>query len=311
MLGRSLPQGSEAISFHNTLFRVSELCWVKAVRLSIPEWVIRIAALLLGIAWIFAMKNAKSTYMNIEFLMAGFPLILAWTTSGSLKIGCSGDFEEAYDSRKGLMSSVFRGWIDTLTKQQQDWLHLKSSDYDLLLNPNRVAWIRPCVQWKFYPLVVIGAMSLYLYVVGLGFNFETYPVFDDLQILIFNDGLSTIRYLSYAIIGVAAAAFLFSIKRSVEVCGTGGVQDVFALTSADLDAVLNILAGSEKQNTASAKGKAKAITVEASKPKAAPKKPEPKVVKEETVEASKASEKPTAVLSEEAKAAQAGANSQE
>ena len=302
MLGRSLPQGSEAISFHNTLFRVSELCWVKALGLSIPEMIVRVLSLILAIAWIFAMKSAKATYLNVEFLLAGFPLLLAWTTSGSLKIGCSGDFEEAYDSRKGLMGSVFRGWIDTLRKKEPDWLHLKSSNYDLLLNPNRVAWIRPCIQWKLYPLVVVGAMSLYLYILGLNFNFETYPVFDDLQILIFNDGLSTIKNLSYAIIGVAAAAFLLSVKRSVEICGTGGVQDVFPLTAADQKKVLSILAGTE--------GVAQS-TPKPQQPKVAAKPAPPKPAEAKKPVEQKVSEKPTAVLADEVKAAQTAAGSKD
>ena len=83
MLGPSLPQGSEAISYRNTLFRISELCWIKAVRLSVPEIVVRVLALLAGVAWFFAMESAKQTYVNVEFLLAGFPIALAWSTAGT------------------------------------------------------------------------------------------------------------------------------------------------------------------------------------------------------------------------------------
>ena len=307
MLGTTLPKGSETIAYHNTLFRVSELCWIKAVRLSIPEVVVRVVALVLSVAWVMVMKNAKQTYMNAEFLLAAFPLLLAWSTSGSLKIGCSGDFEEAYDSRRGMMTSVFTGWIETLRKKEPDWLHLKSSNYDLLLNPHRVAWIRPCLQWKVFPLFVLAVFAGYLALVNLKLDFETYPIFDEFQILIFHGGVGTVRTVSYLIIAASVAAFFLSIKRSVEVCGTGGVQDVFPLTAADQACVLNVLSGS-KADSASPESRApKKKTSEptvASKPAAkkeqvvasvAPVKP----AAAEPAVATKSAETPTRALSED------------
>ena len=208
MLGRSLPKGSEAISYQNTLFRISELCWIKAVRLSVPELVVRVLALLLGIAWFFSMTNAKGTYLNLEFLLAGFPLMLAWTTSGSLKIGCSGDFEETYEGRSGLQSSLFRNWIEGIRKKEADWLHLSAKNYDLLLNPHRVAWVRPCFQWKFYPLVVVAVFIGYLTVVrSKVIDFESLPVLKEFEILVFPGGVGTVTNLSYAIILTAIVAF--------------------------------------------------------------------------------------------------------
>lgn len=286
MLGNSLPRGSEAISFRNTLFRVSELCWIKAVRLSIPEIIVRVAALLAGIAWVFVIKNSKGSYINVEFLLAGFPLILAWSTAGSLKIGCSGDFEETYEARRGMQTSLFTSWIETLRKKEPDWLHLKSSSYDLLLNPHRVAWVRPCFQWKLFPLIVAAVFVGYLKIIGSGFNLEGYPVFDEFQILIFEGSAKSVRMLSYAIIFVAVAAFGLSIKRSVEICGAGGVQDVFPLTGADQAAVLNILAGAEQGQKAKAVKKAPPVAVkpESKKPKAEETKKESEKAIEETIE---------------------------
>jgi len=315
MLGRNLPQGSEAITYNNTLFRVSELCWIKALRLSIPEWIVRILALLLGIAWIYFMNKAKGTPWNVEFLLAGFPLILAWSTSGSLKIGCSGDFEEAYEGRRGLLPSVFRGWIDTLRKKEPGWLHLKSSNYDLLLNPHRVAWVRPCFQWKFYPLVVAVMFYLYVKVLEQGYNFESYPGLDDFQVLIFAHGSGTIVNLSWVIIVTSLVAFALSIKRSVEICGTGGVQDVFPLTAEDQKSVLGILAGSQtstrrtpqkeakakREDKPAGKEKKTSLEVTAHKQKEAPATPKPESP------APQAEEKPTEA--EEKKTGEADADS--
>jgi hypothetical protein len=270
MLGSSLPQGSEAISYRNTLFRISELCWIKAVRLSIPEIVVRVLALLVGIGWFFSMESAKQTYVNIEFLLAGFPLVLAWTTAGSLKIGCTGDFEETYEGRSGLQSSLFRSWIEGVRKREPDWLHLKSKNYDLLLNPHRVAWVRPCWQWKFYPLFVIAVFVGYLTVIRAQvIDFEKLPILDQFVILVFPGGEGTIINLSYFIILIALAAFAVSIKRSVEICGTGGVQDVFQLSADDQKAVLGILAGSETKRSAPPK----LAKSESKKPAPEPKKP--------------------------------------
>lgn len=252
MLGPNLPQGSESIAFHNTLFRISELCWIKAVRLTVPEIVVRVLSLILAIVWFFAMERAKGTYVNLEFLLAIFPIILAWNTAGSLRIGCSGDFEETYEARRGMQGSLFRNWIEGIGKREPGWLHLHSGNYDLLLNPHRVAWVRPCFQWKIFPLFVAGVFGAYLYLIGLGLNFESYPVLDEFQILIFDESPGTIRTLSYLMILTALVAFALSIKRSVEVCGTGGVQDVFPLNSEDQKSVLGILAGNEVRTRSAA-----------------------------------------------------------
>lgn len=244
MLGKTLPSGSDAISFHNTLFRVSELCWIKAVRLSPIELGIRIVSLLLAIVWVFAMKSAKGTFYNVEFLLAIFPLVLAWTTAGSLRIGCSGDFEESYEERRGTRGEIFHEWIQTLRSKEPNWLHLKDGSYEILLNPGRIAWVRPCYQWQFYPLVVVAAFVGYLYLLGLNLDLGSTPVIEDFQILIFEGSAGTVRFLSYLTIIVALLALAVSVKRSVEICGTGGVQDTFPVSAEDQERLLAVMVGS-------------------------------------------------------------------
>ena len=300
MLAR-LPKGSEAITYQNTLFRISELCWIKAVRLPIPVVVLRVIALALAIGWVVSMQKAKGTYYNVEFLLAVFPLMLAWSTAGSLKIGCSGDFEEAYESRRGIQTSLFRGWIDALRQKEPDWLHLKSSDYDLLLNPHRVAWIRPCFQWRLFPLVVAAIFYGYIKLIGLDFDFGDMPVISDFHILTFNSSGSIIT-LSYVVIVVSLLLFGFSIRRSVEVCGTGGVQDVFPLTAEDQAAVLGILAGtaaapSKKPAAKPAAATKKQIEVAKDAPsKPAPSAPAPKPAPAAAASKSSSAQTPTAPL---------------
>lgn len=243
MLGKTLPSGSDAISFHNTLFRVSELCWIKAVRLSPLELGVRVAALLLGIVWVFAMKSAKGTFYNVEFLLGIFPIVLAWTTSGSLRIGCSGDFEESYEERRGTRGALFLGWIQTLRSKEPEWLHLHGGYYDVLLNPSRIAWIRPCISWQFYPLVMVGIFVGYLYLLGLHLDLGNTPVIEDFQILIFEGSSGTVRFLSYLMILVALLALGVSVKRSVEICGTGGVQDTFPISAQDQQRLVAVVIG--------------------------------------------------------------------
>lgn len=242
MLGRTLPSGSDAISFHNTLFRVSELCWIKAVRLSPVEIAVRVASLGLAIAWVLVMKSAKGTYYNIEFLLGLLPLVLAWSTSGSLRIGCSGDFEESYEERRGARGALFRGWIETLRAKEPDWMHLQGPSYDVLLNPQRIAWIRPCYQWQLFPLIVIASFVGYLNLLKLQLP-KDMPVIDDFQILIFESGAGSVRTMAYLIIAVAAVAFALSIKRSMEICGTGGVQDTFPMTAVDQNRLVDMVVG--------------------------------------------------------------------
>lgn len=242
MLGRTLPSGSDAISFHNTLFRVSELCWIKAVRLSPLEIGVRVASLVLAVAWVLVMKSAKGTYYNIEFLLGLLPLVLAWSTSGSLRIGCSGDFEESYEERRGARGALFRGWIDTLRAKEPDWMHLQGPTYDILLNPHRIAWIRPCYQWQLFPLIVIACFTGYLSLLKLSLP-KDMPVIEDFQILIFESGSGSVRTLSFLIIAVATVAFVLSLKRSMEICGTGGVQDTFPMSAEDQGRLVDMVVG--------------------------------------------------------------------
>ncbi len=271
MLGRSLPSGSDAISFHNTLFRVSELCWIKAVKLSPVELAVKIAALVLAVIWVFAMKAAKGTYYNIEFLLGLFPLALAWSTSGSLRIGCTGDFEESYEERRGFRGDLFRGWIDALRAKRPEWLHLSSDNHDILLNPDRIAWVRPCYQWQVFPLVVAIAYAGYLYLLGLNLQLKDMPVIDDFQILIFEGSTGTVNLLSYLTILTALVAFGLSIKRSMEICGTGGVQDIFPMSAEEQGRLVDLIAGKTTAASSARPVKAAAQSMEVKiAPSAAP-----------------------------------------
>lgn len=270
MLGRTLPSGSDAISFHNTLFRVSELCWIKAVKLSPVELAVRVAALALAVVWVFAMKAAKGTYYNIEFLLGLFPLALAWSTSGSLRIGCTGDFEESYEERRGVRGDLFRGWIDALRAKQPDWLHLAGPHHDILLNPGRIAWIRPCYQWQVFPLVVAAAYAGYLYLLSLNLQLKDMPVIDDFQILIFEGSTGTVNLLAYLTILTALTAFGLSIKRSMEICGTGGVQDIFPMSAEEQGRLVDIIAGATAPPAAARPVKTTAQSMEVKIAPAAP-----------------------------------------
>lgn len=243
MLGTSLPNGSEAIPFHNTLFRTSELCWLKAVKLSVPELVVKVVSFLLGLAWVWAMHGSKGGFLNIEFLLAFFPIGLGWTTTRSLKLGCTGDFETSYEGRNGSSFTLFQSWIDTVSKKESSWLSYKSKDYEVLINPEKVAWVRPCFQWKIFPLFVAAVFIAYLKLVAMNLGLDTYPVIEDFRILIFETGLGTVKFLSYLIILTSLVAFGLSIKRSVEVCGTGGVQDVFPTNASEQSRILNRIVG--------------------------------------------------------------------
>ena len=295
MLGSTLPTGTEAITFQNTLFRVSELCWVKAVSLSIPELVVRVLAGVLAVAWAMSMASAKSTgWYNVEWLLACLPLVMVWTVRGSLKVGSTGDFEDSYDDRWGLQTSVFKNWIGTLKKNNPDWFHLTNRSSEVLINPNRVAWVRPCYQFAIYPLIVAGSFMAYLYLIGLEIVVGKYPVIEDFQILAFEGGTGSLNMVGYAIVAVSLLAFVLSIKKSVEIRAAGGIQDVFAITSAEQARLLNFIAqggrdvADSKSNGAASPVKKAAAPVKKPAPaktapaKAVPVKPDP--VKEATAQ---------------------------
>lgn len=276
MFGNKLKSGPDALSFGNTLFRISEISWIKAQGLTLPEKIVKGVLLVLGLAFIWAMQVAKGTYFNIEWLLAALPLHLCYLISSDLRLASTGDIEESYEERVGRSRSLFNDWVENLAKRNPDWIHLKNQDYAYLINPGRIAWVRSKVQISFYPVVVAAIFYAYHFVIGLDLDFESTPIVSDLRMLTFEAGQTGLLVtMCYLVVVASLAAFAVSIKRSLELCAPGGVFDTLRVTSEDEAKVLLAISGTQ----AAAEKMLKTPAPPAKKPAPAPKaepKPEPK-----------------------------------
>ena len=277
MIGFGQKSGPEAISFGNTLYRISEISWIKAAGTSIPEKVAK------GLLWfgaalfIYTLAQVKGTYLNLESLLALLPLHLGYLIKGDLRLACTGDFEESYEDRVGRSGKLFREWIDGLAKRQTQWLRLNDGDYEYLLNPERLAWARPRINWSIYPVVVAALLYAYMTLLKTGWAPEAYPFLTDLLFLEFPGGeRSSLYWQLYLMIIAAVGAFGLSFKRSVEFCAPGGVQDMMWMTAADQALVLDVVSGRRKPGSKSASQAAKtSAKAAASSPPKEAKKPQP------------------------------------
>lgn len=246
MFGNKLKSGPEALSFGNTLFRISEISWIKAQGLTLPEKIVKGVLLVLGVAFIWAMQVAKGTYFNVEWLLAALPLHLAYLISSDLRLASTGDIEETYEERVGRSRGLFNEWVENLSKRNPDWIHLKGQDYAYLINPDRIAWVRSKVQVSFYPLAVGAIFYAYHFVTGLDLDFETTPIVSDLRMLTFEPGQTGLLVtMCYLVVVASLAAFAVSIKRSLELCAPGGVFDSLRVSAEDEAKVLLAISGTK------------------------------------------------------------------
>lgn len=244
MLGFGVKSGPEAISFGNTLFRIEEISWIKAAGLSLGEKIAKVGLLLLAVAFVVVMADAKGSYLNLECLLALFPLHLGITMGGDLRLASTGDFEESYEDRVGRNRKLFTEWIEALAKQREGWLRLNDGDYEYLINPARIAWASAKPIMPMYPLFIAVVFGAYAWVAQQTWDFADASAFlSDLTVLQFPQGTGTLVMVCGLIVLVSLVAFAVSVKRAVVLCAPGGVQDSLWVTSDDLGRVLETVAG--------------------------------------------------------------------
>lgn len=237
-----MRSGPKAILYQSTLFRTSELVWVKCAPLSPIRELIRWSLVAVGLGFYVVVANAKGSYLNLE----GFLGLLAWHVGyhlqGDVRLASTGDLQESYEGRGGGGSvKTFRQWVTALS-EGPDECKLQGKGYQHWINLKRVAWAAPCFLMNSYGLILVPVFLGYRWLITKGLPFD-HEILREAHVLIWENSTSFVHFLCYLIAFLGVAAWLSSLGYGVQIRACGGLTDTIALSGADRNRFLEQLAG--------------------------------------------------------------------
>jgi len=241
-----MRSGPKAILYQSTLFRTTELVWVKVAPLAPWRELIRWGLVGCGLAFYMAIASAKDSYLNIE----GFLGLLAWHVGYYLqpdvRLASTGDLQESYEGRGGSGSArTFRQWVSALSEGENE-CKLRSQRYQHWINLQRVAWAGPCWIVEWYPLVLVPVFLGYKWILAnFKLPFEN-AILSDMHLLTFENPTGWVHFLCLLIAFLGLAGWLTSISPGAEVRACGGLTDRFALSGTDRQRFFEQLAGNQR-----------------------------------------------------------------
>lgn len=269
-----MRSGPKAILYQSTLFRTSELAWVKVAPLSIPREIIRWGLIACGLAFFITVASAKDSYKNLEGLLG----LLAWHVGYWLqpdnRLASSGDLQESYEGRGGSGApKTFRQWIGALSEGPNE-CKLRSPRYEYWFNLDRISWASPCLIADFYPLVLLPVFLGYRWLIAQGFDVASYAdILQDISLLRFEHSTDFVSFLCLLISLLGVAAWITSFSYGTVVRASGGLTDRFSMSAVDRTRFFDRLAGHgvEPQSAAPLAARSESVAT----PTPAPKPPEP------------------------------------
>ena len=248
-----MRSGPKAIHYQGTLFRVSELAWVKVCPLPIWRRIVKYALMGLGLVFFYAVWQAKGTFWNIEGILGFLSFHIGYSLRGDTRLATSGDLVESYDARgtEG-ERSTFQQWVQALAEGPNECkLGRPDSRYYCWVNLERVAWARKNFAFDFYGLTALPIYLGYQWLIAKNLSFTISPILEDLKLLRFLNGdIHSVSLCCYAIAAAGLVAAVTSVTPVIEVRACGGLSDVFAVSSADQKRFFDKLAGLAPAETA-------------------------------------------------------------
>jgi hypothetical protein len=244
-----MRSGPKAILYQSTLFRTSELVWVKVAPLAPWRELIRWSLVAGGLAFYMVVASAKGSYFNLE----GFLGLLAWHVGYHLqpdvRLASTGDLQESYESRGGSGSAkTFRQWVAALS-EGEDECKLQGKHYQHWFNLQRIAWAGPCWIAEWYPLILIPVFLFYRYVITLTLPLDN-EILSDIHFLTFQQSPDFIHFLCYLMAVLGFLGWATSVQPGVVVRACGGLTDKIGLSGSDRSLFLERLAGNLVSSTA-------------------------------------------------------------
>ncbi|MHB2020933.1 MAG: hypothetical protein ACYCW6_28685 [Candidatus Xenobia bacterium] len=241
--------GPQAIRLGNTLYRTSEISWLKVQRLTMWEMLANGLMILSGIIFILAMNAAKGTFMSLEALLGLLPICLGLSVHGDARLASTGDTQDSYFDR-GLGMDVN---IKELARSVRDSGNMMEftgdrNAYYYLINPNRVAWVSSWFTINAWPLVMAALFVAYAWMLPHNWHVPSLNTsfLKSLHLLDYAPG--TLQGLIGASFFCALAGVLSlaaSIKQGIVIGAIGGVADTLHMWAADRQRLFETVSGSQ------------------------------------------------------------------
>jgi hypothetical protein len=241
-----MRSGPKAIHYRDSLFRVSELVWVKAYPLSPFRLVLKILLILAGLLFPVAVHAGKGDWKNVECALCFFVFPIALSIQSDSRLASTGDLAESYEARGGEgEDKAFRSWVSALGDGTNDCkVGSSNAPYFCWFNLNRIAWARPCWLFNLTGLLALPIYLGYAWLIQQDFKwFHAAPALDDIKFMVYPDGSSDVIWLCWGIVILSLLAVLSSLGRGLEVRACGGLSDRFRVNRLEQTTFLNQLAG--------------------------------------------------------------------
>ncbi len=217
---------AQAIKIGDTLLRIREIAWIKVRRLSALE--LTTLWFLVGSGVLFAglVAWAKGSLWNLESLLGFLPIRFGLALRGEYRVASTGDTDETYEDREARahLAEVAR----TLVGEVPGVLEYRSpgKDYHYILQPEKLAWVRPWSSLDFSPLVLTLVFGIYWLVAPRPVDVGSIPILQDLRLLQFPaHGTAPALLATALVLAGSLLAVVASVKRGVVVATVGGLQD--------------------------------------------------------------------------------------
>ncbi len=244
---------AQGIKIGDTLLRIQEIAWIKVRRLSTLElaalWFLVASGVLFAglVAW------AKGSLWNLESLLGFLPIRFGLALRGEYRVASTGDTDESYEDReaRGHLAEVAR----TLVREVPGVLEYRSPgrDYHYVLQPGRLAWVRPWSSLDPSFLILTLVFGIYGLVAPRPLDVSSIPILQDLRLLQFPaHGTGPALLATALVLAGSLVAVVASIRKGVVVAAVGGLQDNLPLCREHRVRLYQDLMGSAPAGDASA-----------------------------------------------------------
>ncbi len=232
---------NRTVKVAGTSFRTDKVAWVVKQGLTRRERLCKWGLLLGGLFFLGTVAWAKGTWMSLEALLAGLPLLVALGVRTTARLASTGDSAELYDVRLVQPGKEFE---EAAMALKPECVEVKSPfrNYHYLVNPRAVHWFRPSYYVNLRPLWVVCVFALYAWLVSSGLQLPKWPGLAELGLLVYHPHTAPLLVAVAAFVAMMGLmAVLCSIKHGLRLASAGGVVERLFLYEEDRTKLLTAL----------------------------------------------------------------------
>jgi len=229
------------VTVAGTSFRTDKIAWIVRQGLTRRERLCKWLLLLSGVFFLVTVAWAKGTWMSLEALLAGLPLLLALSVRTTARLASTGDSAELYDVR---LVQPGREFEETAAALKPDFVEVVSPfrNYHYLVNPREVHWFRRSYHVNLEGLSVAAVFAAYAWLVSVGVALPKWPGLAELGLFVYRPHTAPLLIAVAAFVALLGfLSVLCSIKQGLRLSSAGGVVERLFLYEEDRTKLLTAL----------------------------------------------------------------------